>query len=452
MEVAGRRVVVVGLGASGKAAAALLRDRGARVTGVDTRTELSDPAGALRGVHLELGPHRRDTFLGAELVVVSPGVPDTQPDVCAAEAAGIPVVGELGLGVSLLQRDAPDLPVVAITGTNGKSTVTAFAGQLLRGAGLRCFVGGNLGDPLCGALPRQPGTPLDVDRVVLECSSYQLLRAGPLAPRAAAILNLTPDHLERHGTFEAYAEAKARILRHQGPGDVAFVPTGPPELRAAMEGVGAGRRRWIHGAPGLRVEGREALLDTDDGPVRLDLSGVPVPGAHNRENAALASALALSVGASLPAVREGLTRLEGLPHRMEVVHEADGVVWIDDSKATNVAAARVGVAGLDRPAVVLLGGQAKQGDRFAPLAPALARHRAVLAFGASGPAIARELAEAGIEVPVVATLREAVTRARALARPGDAVLLSPGGASFDAFDDFTHRGRCFRDQARQESP
>ena len=233
MELVGLRVVVVGLGASGRAAAALCAARGADVVGVDLRAEVPP----IEGVALELGPHRRETFTSADLIVVSPGVPSTQPDVLAAEAAGVAVIGELGLAASLL----PDLVMVGITGTNGKSTVTAFTGQILRNAGLRTFVGGNLGNPLSNAVPRTHGAPVDYDVAVVECSSYQLERAGDFRPRVAVILNLTPDHLARHGTMEGYAAAKARIFANQGPSDLGLLPVWDERLHKAAAGVGRGR-------------------------------------------------------------------------------------------------------------------------------------------------------------------------------------------------------------------
>lgn len=447
MELAGRRVVVVGLGASGSAAASLCAARGADVVGVDSR----DTIEPIEGVRLELGPHRRETFLAAELLVVSPGVPGNQVDVQAAEAAGVPVIGELGLAASLL----PDRPVVGITGTNGKSSVTSFCGQLLAAAGMRPFVGGNLGDPLCNAVPRVEGQEVDWDVAVVECSSYQLERAGPFRPHAAALLNLTPDHLARHGTMEGYAAAKARLLRVQQPGDLAFIAD-DPRLDAAVEGAGQGTRVRIGGLPGVRVDGEVAriVLPRADGPLEatLDLSGLPMPGAHNRRNAAIAAALALFVGAPAGAVQAAIPSLRALPHRMEPVTTRGDVLWIDDSKATNVAATLVAVSGLSRPAVVLLGGQAKEGDDFTELVPWLGRHRAVVTFGGAGPMIADTLEGAGVSCVRASTMADAVQRAAHLARPGDAVLLSPGGSSFDAFDNFAQRGRIFHDLALEVRP
>lgn len=441
MELAGLRVVVVGLGASGRAAASVCHARGAQVVGVD----LNPDAAPLDGVSLQLGPHERDTFLTADLIVVSPGVPANQADVVAAEAAGVVVIGELGLAASLL----PDLPMVGITGTNGKSTVTAFTGQILRSAGLRTFVGGNLGNPLCNAVPRSADDPVEYEIAVVECSSYQLERAGDFRPRAAVILNLTPDHLARHGTMESYASAKARIFMNQRPADLAMLPVEDSLLRDASRGVGQGTRVYFGD-----VEGRvgPGVWRGSDDHVRVSLPGVQhdlrlsaltVPGEHNKSNAAVAAALAMAIGAAPESVQASIGELRALEHRMEVVAEVRGVQWINDSKATNIDAALVGISGLGRRAVVLLGGQAK-GPGFAGLVDALRHHHAVITFGGSGEAIADELRTAGLPPMRAHTMEEAVAKAALIAEPGDAVLLSPGCASFDAYDNFEHRGRAFR--------
>jgi UDP-N-acetylmuramoylalanine--D-glutamate ligase len=438
MELRGARVVVVGLGASGVAAARLCAARGASVTGVDLRPEAPE----IDGVTVVRGPHPDAPFREADLIVVSPGVPFEQPQVRAAERAGVPVLGEIGLAATLLG----DLPIVGITGTNGKSTVTSFTGQILAACGVRAFVGGNLGEPLAGAVPAEGGPP-PFEVAVVECSSYQLERAGPLRPKAATILNLTPDHLARHGTMEAYAAAKARLLRLQGEGDLALLGRNP-WIDVAAAGQGSGARGWIGEAPGVAIDGVVAKVRLPGITADVPLDGLRVPGAHNRSNAAVAASLALWMGAPADGVAAAIGGLVALPHRMQIVAEAGGVVWIDDSKATNVEAAEVGIGGLARPAVVLLGGQAK-GPGFAALAPLLARHRAVVTFGGSGPDIAAELRGAGVAVHEVGPLADAVALAATLAAPGDAVLLSPGCASFDAFTNFEHRGRVFAALARE---
>jgi len=439
MDLAGKRVLVVGLGRSGRAAAALARDRGARVVGVDLRIGLAP----IDGVVLELGPHRRERFLDADLIVVSPGVPPKQPDLVAAQQAGRTLIGELAFAAAFL-----DQPMIAVTGTNGKSTVTWFTGQLLRSAGYAPFVGGNLGTPLCDAVDADD--PADV--LVVEVSSYQLELPGTLAPDVGIILNLSPDHLARHGDMSGYARAKTELFARQTAEQLAILPEGDDALLAAMP-PHAGQRAWLGRHPGVVRDGRSARVVLGEQVVDLDLSEVPVLGDHNLDNAATAALLCLAHGADPAAVQTGLARLSALPHRMEPVLEADGVLWVNDSKATNVDAARVGL-GIERPAVVLLGGEAKDGTDYSQLAPRLARHRAVICFGQAGPLMAEQLRPHLVGPPLVEvdTLQAAVERARTLARPGDAVLLSPGGASFDAFDDFEHRGRVFRDLVTGRTP
>jgi UDP-N-acetylmuramoylalanine--D-glutamate ligase len=434
----GKRVLVVGLGRSGRAAAALARDQGARVVGVDLRIGLAP----IDGVVLELGPHRRERFVDADLIVVSPGVPPTQPDLVAAEQAGVPRIGELAFAARYLSQ-----PMIAVTGTNGKSTVTSFVGQLLSHAGHRPFVGGNLGTPLCQAVGA------DHDVLVVEVSSYQLELPGELAPDVGVVLNLTPDHLARHGTMEVYGRAKTELFARQTAEQWAVLPADDALLQRVMP-PHRGQRAWLGGHPGVVREGHRATLSWAERTEVLSLSEVPLLGEHNLDNAATAAFLALVFGADVDRVQQGLGQLVALPHRMEPVGEHDGVVWVNDSKATNLDAARVGIGGLDRPAVVLLGGQAKEGTDYRPLAALLARHRAAVCFGDAGPMMAEQLRDAGVTAPLheVGDLASAVALARTLAQPGDAVLLSPGGSSFDAFDDFEHRGRVFAALANGRTP
>jgi UDP-N-acetylmuramoylalanine--D-glutamate ligase len=434
----GQRVVVMGLGKSGRSAARLALREGAEVIAVDLKVD-ADP---VPGARMELGPHNLDTFTTANVVVVSPGIAAASPELVAARAAGVDVVGELGFALRFLHA-----PVIAITGTNGKSTVTHFTGTLMAATGKRVFTGGNLGTPLSDAAF---GSSPEV--LVLEVSSYQLELPGELAPVAAVILNLTPDHLGRHGTMDGYAAAKAKLFARMGDGGWAFLPAGDERLIAAAKGVGRAHRAWLGAHPGVLRQGRTAHVLLGHHQATFDLSGVAVQGAHNLDHAATAAALCFAAGASQAAIQAALPTLTALPHRVQPVIERDGVLWINDSKATNVASTSVAVAGIDRPCVVLLGGLSKENDPFEPLANDLKRHRAVIGFGASGPAIAAELARFGVDVIVVPTMREACARAAQLARPGDAVLLSPAGASFDEFKNFEHRGDVFAAVARGEVP
>jgi UDP-N-acetylmuramoylalanine--D-glutamate ligase len=343
----------------------------------------------------------------------------------------VPIFGELAFADAFLDR-----PCAAITGTNGKSTVTWFVGQLLEASGLKPFVGGNLGNPLCNAVDGA------YDCLVVEVSSYQLEWPGSFRPQTGVILNLTPDHLMRHGDMEGYAAAKGRLFERMGEDDLAVIPAQDDRLR--RHAGTTGQRCWLGAHPGVVRTGDAIDIRWPGGTAHFDLAGFPIPGAHNKDNAATAALVALTLGASVNAVGEALPSLCALEHRMEVVLVRDDIQWINDSKATNVDAMRVGLSGLDRPAVVLVGGKSK-GPGFAQLAALLNEQRAVITFGGDGDTIADELESAGVSPVRVGTLEEAVRCAVGQARSGDLVLLSPGCASFDAFDNFEHRGRVFRD-------
>lgn len=417
MNLQDRRVTILGARKSGRAAARLALKLGAQVVLTDR-----DPAAPkMGGVRNEMGGHRETDLTETDLLIVSPGVPAASPPVQRALAAGVQVVGELGFAAACVTGP---VPIVGVTGTNGKSTVTHFTAQLLQAVGLRAFAGGNLGTPLSDAIG---GTH---EALVVEVSSYQLELPGSLAVDGAAVLNLTPDHLDRHGTLEVYGRTKCRLLDRVRPGGLGALPADDPFL-AQLAGESHGRV-WIGEQPGVVIDGTRAAFQ--DGEV--DLSGLRVPGQVNRWNAAVACLLAHGIG--VPLADLDPSKLTALPHRMEPVAEVSGVHWINDSKATNVEAARAGLGGLERPFVVLLGGQGKDGADYAALKPALANARAIIGFGASAPEIVDVL---GGEV--VTDLEAAVVRARELARRGDAVVLSPACASFDQFQNFEARGAAF---------
>ena len=440
MDLAGKRVAVLGLGRSGRAAAQLCAARGAQVTGLDRSSDVAP----IDGVRLELGPHRRETLLEADLVVTSPGVPLSQPDLAAALAAGVTVMGEIALSFSQLPR----VPTIGITGTNGKSTVTHLAGQLLEATGLRVFTGGNLGRPLAeAALADVPPEAL-----VLELSSYQLELPGTLCCDAAVALNLTPDHLSRHGTMQAYGAAKVRIFERMNREQWAFLPPTDPQLVSLARGVGQGSRGWLGAHPGVRRSDRSAAVNLLNRSATFDLSALSLPGAHNLDNLATALLLCTAVGAPADKLQAAISSLSGLPHRMEPCGEHSGVLYINDSKATNVAATLVGISGLSRRAVVLLGGRMKDGDDLDALAAAVAPHRATITFGEAGPTFADVLERHGLQPTRCVTMADALAAARTLARPGDAIVLSPAGSSFDAFENFERRGEIFRDLVQGVAP
>ena len=450
----GQRVTVLGMARSGVAAARLARARGATVICADRRLDAEVPEGCIPA----LGPHDPHDFTDTDLVITSPGVSPQVQVLRAAREAGVPVVGELGLAAGLVQEEL-GLPIVAITGTNGKSTTTWLSAQLLVQAGFRPFVGGNIGRPLSellldplgrghgpmGPLPGRPRGPSDI--AVVEVSSYQLELPGPLAPRAAVILNLTPDHLERHGDMASYAAAKRAIFDRMGPSDMLAIPPHNPWLSRGLDKVAA-KIRYLGLSPGVVDEGGQLVLQgsADDG--AWSTEGYSIPGAHNRENLAAALLLAVSVGARRAMLDP--RALVGLPHRLERVHFAHGVSWINDSKATNVEAAEVGIAAFSGPLILLLGGQGKAGADYGRLARRLSTARAVLCFGQAGPEIAHQLRS--LPVQLLPDLPAAVQAARALAQSGDTVLLSPAAASFDQFQDYEDRGRTFARLAQHPTP
>jgi UDP-N-acetylmuramoylalanine--D-glutamate ligase len=446
LRLAGQRVLVVGLARSGAAAARLARARGARVTVTDRRaaTELTPALRELGdGVELALGGHDRSDFTRADLVVVSPGVPLALEEIQEARRQGVPVMAEVELAARLL----PEVPIVGITGTNGKSTTTALTGELLA-RDRRVFVGGNLGTPLAELVLSGRA----VDAVVLELSSFQLEGIERFRPTIAALLNVTPDHLDRYRDVEEYALAKARIFANQQPGDWAVANARDPRA-VALAGSSRGRLATFgFGPPAPRAaraaetSGAVSLATGEGGVERYEVRSRALRGRHNLENAMAAALCARLLGVPGREVQAGLDAFRGLAHRLELVRERAGVEWINDSKATNVDSTAVGLAAFPagRPHVVLiLGGRGKR----APYAPLRAlfqdRVKAVLTIGEDAPTVTRELAGAAAIEPA-GTLAEAVERAAALTEPGDVVLLSPACASYDQFKSYEHRGETFR--------
>lgn len=446
----GNVVVVIGLARSGIAAAEFLARRGATVVAADAKAEsaLSPEALSLRdrGVRLELGEHREETFTGAAMVVVSPGVPWDLPALAAARAKGVPVIAEIELAFRHLRGR-----VAAVTGTKGKSTTTAALGAMLREAGFDARVGGNIGSPLVGLVEGST----DATAFAVEVSSFQLEGTERFRPDVAVWLNLSPDHLDRHPSLEVYVAAKARLFARQEAGDWAVVNADDPVVleqarsararkllfRVTGEPLPEGDGAFFEGGLArLRRDGREETLFRRD--------EVVLPGAHLAGDLLVAAAAARLLGAPADAIARAVRSFRGAPHVLEHVATLDGVAYYDDSKATNVEAARLSLGAFAQPVLAILGGRYKGGD-FGALAPGLRAHgRRVLAIGE-----ARERVKAALEgaVPVdpCASLREAVERARAVARPGDVVLLAPACSSFDMFTDYADRGRAFQAEVRR---
>ncbi|XXF76457.1 UDP-N-acetylmuramoyl-L-alanine--D-glutamate ligase [Myxococcaceae bacterium GXIMD 01537] len=449
----GRKVLVFGLAKSGLAAIKLLLARGARVTALDGRDEaaLGDVARELRaqGVSLVTGRTPPGLLELHELVVVSPGVPLALPEIQAARAAGVPVWGE----VELAWRFLSGVPLFGITGTNGKSTTTALTGELFAQGGGRTFVGGNLGRPFAEAAL----TPEGWDSLVVELSSFQLEGIEGLRARGAAILNLTPDHIDRYASHEAYGEAKARLFLNQGEGDFAVVNADDAHVlrlarRAKVPVYGFTSTRTpqtLAGAEALagvayaRPGGFAFSMDGGRREEHYTLSNRALRGAHNAENAMAAALLARLGGVEAAAVQRGLDAYPGLPHRMESVRVLDGVEWVNDSKATNVDSVLVALRAFPGNLLLIAGGKGK-GAPYQPMVEAgRGKVKAVLTIGQDAETIETAYRN---EAPVHAcgTLERAVARARELARAGDVVLLSPACASYDQFQNFEHRGDTFK--------
>jgi UDP-N-acetylmuramoylalanine--D-glutamate ligase len=430
--------LVVGLARSGIAAARLLAGRGETVRGVDA----GFPAGAegLRevGVEVHLDTDGVAQLEGTRTVVKSPGVPREAPVIAAALGRGVEVVGELELAWRLLPNR-----FVGVTGTNGKTTTVELLGHLYREAGEPVAVAGNVGTPLAGLVGEvEPETT-----VVCECSSFQLEDTSAFAPECAVFLNLAPDHLDRHRDLDAYLAAKLRIFANHGNDDVAVSNSDDPFAAAADLGGCARRIAFCRGAgPDCEVAAAEGTIFHDGQPL-IGIDELGLFGEHNVANAMAAAAAALSMGLDRDAVREGLRGFAGVPHRLEPVAEIGGVRFVNDSKATNVASASVGIRAFEGGVHAILGGSEKD-EPFAPLLePIGERCAACYLTGATGERLARELApalEAGVELHRCADLEDAVVRAAAAARPGEVVLLSPACASFDAFESFEERGERFR--------
>jgi UDP-N-acetylmuramoylalanine--D-glutamate ligase len=442
LELAGRRALVVGLARTGLETANFLARRGAAVTVTDRKEPAAlEPALARLdpGVRRELGGHQAETFLAQDLVVPSPGMAMDDPLLVAARAAGVRIISEIELAYRFLP-----VPMLAVTGTNGKSTVTTALGLAFEAAGIPARVGGNIGNPLIGEVDALGGSRW----VVAEISSFQLEWIETFRPRIAALLNLSEDHLDRYPAYEEYLRAKLRIFERMEAGDDLVLNADDPLVVARAAAARARAvwfsmrriprrgvylfRGWIYSRLGERLGQRV-----------LPVAEMRIAGTHNQENALAVTALALLAGCAPKHVREVFRSFRGLPHRTEFVREAGGVRWYDDSKGTNVGATARTLAGMPGPVVLILGGKDKGGS-YLPLAPLVrGRVRALVLLGEAREKIAAELAGAA-PIEVVAEMGAAVRRAAALAQPGDAVLLSPACASFDQYTGYAERGRHFQ--------
>jgi UDP-N-acetylmuramoylalanine--D-glutamate ligase len=422
--------LVVGLARSGVAAALALSAHGEEVIGCDAG---APEVGRLRdaGVEVHLDASGEHLAARARTLIKSPGVPQDAPAVVAARDRGVSVLGELELAWRLIPNE-----FIAVTGTNGKTTTTEWIGHIHREASLPVAVAGNVGTAASTLVGTLPGDAT----VVCEASSFQLEDADAFAPEAAVLLNLSPDHLDRHASYEDYVAAKLRIFARQGNDDVAVAPR---DLMTRDLG-GCARRVPFGSGPEAELSDRAGYLWWDEAPL-MPVAELSLPGAHNRENAMAAAAVCLARGVAPDAVRAGLRTFAGVAHRLETIALHDGVAYVNDSKATNVASTLVALDAYGGGVHLIAGGRGKSQD-FTPLAPAVAEHcRAVYLIGEAAGEIELALAGTGVAVEQCGELPRAVASARAAARAGDTVLLSPACASYDQYPSYEARGAHFRD-------
>ena len=431
MDLAGRKVVVLGMARSGIAAVRLLLEQGARVRPVDEK-----PMAEVLGLRVE--PQTAEAFRDADLVVISPGVPADLDLLAPVRARGVSVIGDLELAAPFLQG-----PSIGITGSNGKTTTTALTGHILGESGIACQVGGNIGTP--------PASMIAASRPdqwnVLELSSFQLETSSTFRARVGVCLNVTPDHLDRHHTFENYAAAKGRLFEMQQPGSYAVLNADD----ATCSGYAArtqGQVVWFSleraVSPGAWLENGEIHYD---GERVMAAAEIPLRGRHNIENTLAAALAARLAGASLPQIAAAVRTFPGVEHRLEFSGEIDGVAYYNDSKATNVDATLKAIDAFPGGLWIILGGKDKNSDYTVLRQPLHAKARAALLIGAAAQKIAAQLGDAA---PVLqcGTLAAAVEEAYHNAQPGDTVLLAPACASFDQFENFEHRGRVFKELVR----
>ena len=443
MELKNKRVLVVGLGKSGIAAARFLKARGAQVTVSDIR-----PAGLISelpalldaGIMVETGSHGILTFRRQHLIVVSPGVPSNTPELSTVRAMGMPIVGELELGTQFLQGQ-----IVAITGSNGKTTTTTLIGEILKASGKPTLVGGNIGRPVVDMVAESSPDSWSV----LEVSSFQLETIQSFHPRIAMVLNITPDHLDRHGSFEVYAAAKTRITENQTADDFLILnaedePTKLVAAKTKAQIYWFSPKRQVK--LGAFVHGESILFRAKEGgevePI-MPVAEIPLAGAHNVENVLAAVCAARLAGVEAHVIREAVAAFHAVEHRLEFVRELNGVRWFNDSKATNVDATAKAIEAFPGGIWLILGGKDKDSD-YSTLSSLLrARVKAVITIGSAAEKIESQLAGV-VKIERAGTMERAVAWARQEAKSGDVVLLAPACASFDQFENYEHRGRVFK--------
>jgi UDP-N-acetylmuramoylalanine--D-glutamate ligase len=438
-----KKAVVVGLGISGLWTARLLAGYGAEVTVSEMKPNVDMDPEILReienrGVFIETGGHKIETFLNSEMIILSPGVPHDLEILASSLKRGIPVIGELEFASRLIHT-----PMIAVTGTNGKSTVTSFVGSMLENAGLEVFVGGNIGTPLTSYVAGEQ----KADFVVVEVSSFQLDTIETFCPLVSMILNISPDHLDRYPDYEAYVQSKLKVFRNQGPGK--YVLLNDDDERLSAIEVNSGAKVLRYGM--ARKTGRQAFIEDRKIKILLEeshaktfsLKSFSLPGSHNLENLLPAILAGLSLGIDNQAIQKTIDEFKGLPNRLEYVADHNGVAFYNDSKATNVDAAVRAVESLDRPIILIAGGRHKGADYRALAMAAKGKVKKAIVLGEAKDLLAASLN--GI-VPLLSArdMEEAVAKSFEFSESGDAVLLAPACSSFDMFTDYNHRGREYR--------
>ena len=451
-----KKVLVVGLGMTGLATARFLHHRGAVVTVTDMASEAELAPSALElhqiGIRTELGRHCRESFESSDLIVLSPGVPHTHDLLTDAGRKGIPVIGEIELASRFI-RD----PIIAITGTNGKTTTTSLLGSMLAQCGMSVFVGGNIGNPLIGYVDRDE----KADWIVLEISSFQLDTIDTFRPDIGILLNITADHLDRYPDMAGYAASKSRIFKNQTLEDIAIFNGDDPWVLSETSRIRS--RKWVFNGSGAleegaRIRGKELTLSFTSCPSRkpkfpdvteafesakLDLGESRLYGRHNQENICAAVMAAVGAGGDIRQIQSALNQFRGLSHRIEFVQTVNGVTYVDDSKATNVDAVYRALESFQEPVILIMGGRDKGGD-YGILEKVMRNHvKQLILLGEAAELIAAAL---GNLVPTVrvSSMQEAVKNAHQAASPGDVVLLSPACSSFDMFRNYAHRGDAFK--------
>jgi UDP-N-acetylmuramoylalanine--D-glutamate ligase len=450
MELNGKRVLVVGLGKSGVASALFLKAHGARVTVSDTKSgdELHNEIPTLldHGIAVETGGHGERTFRGQDLIVVSPGVPVDAPALVQARNLGEPVIGEIELAARFLPG-----PIIAITGSNGKTTTTTLVGEIMTAGGFSALVGGNIGTPAISLAERaKPETV-----IVLEVSSFQLETIQTFRPKVAVVLNVTPDHLDRHRTFEAYVDAKARIFENQGAADYAVLNADDPTCVALAARTKAqvfwfSRQKEVQRGAWVR-EGTILFRDASGQREIMLVSEIPLKGAHNLENVLAAVCAGVLMGCGPEKIRLAVREFKAVEHRLEFVATIRGVDYYNDSKATNVDATIKALESFPANLHLILGGKDKGSD-YSVLNDLLRqRVKRVYTIGSAAAKIESQIVSAkdgGPEIVPAETLENAVHKAHAVAEPGDVVLLAPACASFDQFKNYEHRGQVFKETVK----